>query len=136
MRNKERAARDVSLSQLRTFIRIVERGSLTAAALDLATTQPTVSRHLRELEEAYQVALAIRTTRSLRLTDEGRAVYEQAKQIAQAEDELRDRLHGSLGSLEGRIQVTAPSGFGAFVVAPFCCRFIERHPGIGIDLSL
>jgi len=58
----ENAMKDASLQQLRTFLRIVERGSLSSAARDLGTTQPTVSRQLQELEAAYGAALVIRTT--------------------------------------------------------------------------
>jgi DNA-binding transcriptional LysR family regulator len=67
----ESAMMDASLQQLRTFLRIVERGSLSAAARDLGTTQPTVSRQLQELEAAYGRALVIRRTRALRVTDAG-----------------------------------------------------------------
>jgi len=128
--------KDASLQQLRTFLRIVERGSLSSAARDLGTTQPTVSRQLQELEAAYGAALVIRTTRFLRMTDAGRMVYEQAALVVQSDDILRERLMGNNAQVEGRIRIAAPSGFGAFVIAPFCGRFVKRHPQATLELCL
>jgi DNA-binding transcriptional LysR family regulator len=128
--------KDASLLQLRTFLRIVERGSLSAAAKDLGTTQPTVSRQLQDLEMAYGTALVIRTTRSLRVTDAGRMVYEQARLVVQSDDLLRERLMGDDAQVEGHIRITASTGFGAFVIAPFCGRFVERYSRVEIQLCL
>jgi DNA-binding transcriptional LysR family regulator len=130
------AMKDASLQQLRTFLRIVERGSLSAAARDLGTTQPTVSRQLQELETAYGCALVIRTTRALRVTDAGKMVYEQARLMVQSDDILRERLMGDNAQVEGHIRIAAPSGFGAFVIASFCGRFVERYPGATLELCL
>jgi len=128
--------KDASLAQLRAFLRIVERGSLSAAARDLGTTQPTVSRQLQDLETAYGTALVIRTTRTLRVTDAGRMVYEQARLIVQSDDILRERLASDNAQVEGRIRLAAPSGFGSFVIAPFCSRFVERYPKTTLELCL
>jgi len=128
--------REASLTQLRTFIRVVERGSLSAAARDLGTTQPTVSRQIKELEQAYGCTLLIRTTRSLRLTLHGNMVYEQARLSVQSDDLLREKLSGENVRIEGHLRIAAPSGFGTFVIAPFCSRFLERYPNVTIDLSL
>ena len=128
--------KDPSLSSLRTYVRLVERGSLSAAARDMGTTQPTVSRQLQELESAYGAALIVRTTRSLRMTPAGTLVYEQARLILQADESLRERLATDSTHVSGRIQVAAPSGFGAFVVTPFCGDFVKRHPDATIDVRL
>jgi DNA-binding transcriptional LysR family regulator len=128
--------KDASLPQLRAFLRIVERGSLSAAARDLGTTQPTVSRQLQDLEAAYGTALVVRTTRSLRMTDAGRLVYEQARLIVRSDDILRERLTSESTQVEGRLRIAAPSGFGAFVIAPFCSRFVERYPNATLELCL
>jgi DNA-binding transcriptional LysR family regulator len=132
----EMVMKDASLPQLRTFLRIVERGSLSAAAKDLGTTQPTVSRQLQELELAYGTPLVIRTTRSLRVTNAGKMVYEQARLIVQSDDILRERLMGDDAQIEGHIRIAAPSGFGAFVIAPFCGRFVERYSRVEVQLCL
>ena len=127
---------DLSLLQLRTFLRIVDRGNLSAAAHDLGTTQPTISRRLREIEAAYQAKLIVRTTRAFHVTDAGRLVYELAKQTTTADEFLRERLARQQALIEGRIRVGGPSGFGSWLLAPFCARFIGRHPGLEIELYL
>ena len=127
---------DLSLVQLRTFLRIVDRSSLSAAAHDLGTTQPTISRRLKEIEAAYQSKLIVRTTRAFHVTDAGRLVYEVAKQTTMADEFLRERLVRQQAVVEGRIRVGGPSGFGSFVLAPFCARFLGRHPGLEIELYL
>jgi DNA-binding transcriptional LysR family regulator len=127
---------DLSLMQLRTFLRIVDRSSLSAAAHDLGTTQPTISRRLKEIEAAYQTKLVVRTTRAFHVTDAGRLVYEVAKQATMADEFLRERLVKQQALVEGRIRVGGPSGFGSLVLAPFCGRFLGRHPGLEIELYL
>jgi DNA-binding transcriptional LysR family regulator len=126
----------LSLLQLRTFLRIVDRGSLSAAAHDLGTTQPTISRRLKEIEAAYQTKLVVRTTRAFHVTDAGRLVYEMAKQTTMADEFLRERLVKQQAMIEGRIRIGGPSGFGSLVLAPFCARFLARHPGLEIELYL
>src|SRR5580692_3487349 len=127
---------DLSLVQLRTFLRIVDRTSLSAAAHDLGTTQPTISRRLKEIEAAYKTKLVVRTTRAFHVTEAGRLVYELAKQTTMADEFLRERLVKQQSVIEGRIRVGGPSGFGSFVLAPFCARFLGRHPGLEIELYL
>jgi DNA-binding transcriptional LysR family regulator len=127
---------DLSLTQLRTFLRIVDRGSLSAAARDLGTTQPTISRRLKEIEAAYQTKLIVRTTRAFHVTDAGRLAYEFAQQTTMADEFLRERLVRQQAQVGGRIRVGGPSGFGSLVLAPFCARFLGRHPGLEIELYL
>jgi DNA-binding transcriptional LysR family regulator len=127
---------DLSLTQLRTFLRVVDRGSLSAAARDLGTTQPTISRRLKEIESAYQTKLVVRTTRAFHVTDAGRLVYEMAKQTTMADELLRERLVKQQALVEGTIRVGGPSGFGSMMLAPFCARFIGHHPGLKIELHL
>lgn len=62
---------DITLERMRTFARVAERGSLSAVARELGVGQSTVTRHLRELEEAVGVPLLSRTTRRVMMTDEG-----------------------------------------------------------------
>uniref|UniRef100_UPI004039C035 LysR family transcriptional regulator n=1 Tax=Variovorax sp. BK018 TaxID=3450241 RepID=UPI004039C035 len=133
--NERSGAGDVSLVQLKTFERIVERGSLTAAARDLSLTQPTASRHLRDLEAHYGAVLVHRTTRSLRLTEAGKLVYEYVRQTLRAEEKLRETVSGS-SRIAGKLNIAAPSGFGALVVAPLCARITHEHPDLEIDLRL
>ena len=72
------------LAAMATFVGIVDRGSLTAAAAALDTSLPSVVRRLAELEAVLGVRLLNRTTRRLSLTDEGREYYERSRRVLQA----------------------------------------------------
>lgn len=128
--------KDATWPQLKTFLRIVERGSLSAAARDMGTTQPTVSRQLMELESAYGATLMLRTTRSLHLTEAGRQVYALARLVLQADDALREQLQSDRTQVAGHLRIAGPSGFGALVLVPFCSRFLLQHPQLTLDLCL
>lgn len=69
---------------MRTFVRIVEAGSLSAAAKQIGTTQATVSRRLQSLETLLGVKLLMRTTHAMKLTDDGERGYQHAKKIIDA----------------------------------------------------
>jgi DNA-binding transcriptional LysR family regulator len=124
------------LAALRTFVRIVDRGSLTAAANDLGTSLPTVVRTLAALEQHLGVSLLKRTTRRLHLTDEGAAYLERCRLILSAVDEAEDALISRRRDLQGKLTVTAPAEFGRRYVAPFLTGFLTRHPRLTADLLL
>jgi len=69
---------EVTLERMRTFVRVAERGSLSAVARELGVGQSTITRHLRELEDALGVPLLSRTTRRTALTAEGNRYYSTA----------------------------------------------------------
>src|SRR4051812_17014377 len=103
---------DVTLERMRAFVRVAERGSLSAVARELGVGQSTITRHLQELETALGVALLSRTTRRITLTDEGSRYYANSVQILrlveQAVDEARQRGGGSAGTI--RVSCTAAFG--------------------------
>nr|WP_275425874.1 LysR family transcriptional regulator [Rhodoferax koreense] len=121
---------------LRTFARVAERGSLSAAARDLGLAQSSVSRQLRELEQFYGCALLLRTTRATRLTEAGEQVYRHAREWLGADQALRERLSTGGSVPQGTLRMTAPSAFGALVVTPFCAEFGRRHAEVRIDIKL
>jgi DNA-binding transcriptional LysR family regulator len=116
------------LAAMWTFVRIVDRGSLTAAANDLDTSLPTVVRTLAALEQHLGVPLLKRTTRRLHLTDEGTAYLERCRLILSAVDEAEDALISRRRDLQGKLTVTAPVEFGRRYVASFLTGFLTRHP--------
>ena len=83
-----------SIEELRTFCRIVDEGSLSAAARSLTISVNAVSRRLAQLEERLGVRLAERTTRSMRLTDEGQRFFDRCQrilaEIEEAEEEASE----------------------------------------------
>lgn len=124
------------LRAMDTFVRIVESGSLTAAADALDVSAPSVVRLLASLERALDVRLLNRTTRRIALTDEGREFYERSKRILAEVEEAEAAAGNRRGAPRGVLRVTAPVLFGRMHVAPLAAAFARAHAGVAIDLLL
>jgi len=118
------------------FVRIVEAGSLTAAADALHMSAPSVVRSLAALEREVGVRLMNRTTRRSSLSDEGREYYERCRRVL-AEVEAADAaLSARRVEPRGRLRLTAPVVYGRMRVAPVVTDFIARYPGVEVELLL
>jgi len=119
---------------METFVRIVEKGSLTAAANALDTSLPTVVRILASLERHLGATLLHRTTRRIRLTEEGAQYLERCRVILSATQEAEETLISREAELRGNLTVGASVLFGRRYVAPIANDFLRRHPKVTIDL--
>ena len=124
------------LASMRTFVRIVELGSLTAAANELGTSLPTVVRALAALEHQLGVLLLRRTTRSVHLTDEGAQYLERCRLILSAIQEAEDALVLRHTELQGKLTITASVEFGRRYISPLLTSFLAQHSGVAADLLL
>jgi len=120
---------------LKTFVRVVEAGTLTAAAERLGVAKSAVSRRLAELEERLGAQLLRRTTRRLNLTDSGWAFYERAVRILADLDEAEAAVSQAHGTLRGRLRVAAPLSFGLRHLGPAITDFMHLHPEVVFDLD-
>jgi len=119
---------------METFVRIVERGSQTAAANALDTSLPTVVRILAALERHLGVKLLRRPTRRIRLTEEGALYLDHCRAILSATNEAEETLIAREAELRGNLTVGASVMFGRRYVAPIVSDFLRRHPKVTIDL--
>jgi DNA-binding transcriptional LysR family regulator len=122
------------LVAMTTFVRIVETGSLTAAANALDVSLPTVVRTLAGLERHLGVSLLKRTTRRIRLTDDGSQYLERCRVILSALQEAEDALVSRRREPAGKLTVTASALFGRRYVAPIVTGFVRRHPKVEADM--
>jgi DNA-binding transcriptional LysR family regulator len=122
------------LSAMATFVRIVEKGSLTAAAAALETSPPSVVRALAALERSLGVRLLNRTTRRIHLTDEGTRYLEHCRAILSAVQETEAAFTVSTIEPQGRLAVTASVLFGRRYIAPIVNAFLTRHRGVSAEL--
>src|SRR3954454_22221120 len=90
---------------MQTFIRIVDAGSLSSAAAQLGTTQPTVSRRLQALERSLGLRLLQRSTHAMKLTEDGARCYERAKELLASWNLLEADLRGASDEPEGTLRV-------------------------------
>jgi DNA-binding transcriptional LysR family regulator len=121
-------------SAMRTFVRIVEAGSLTAAANTLETSLPTVVRTLASLEQHLGVSLLKRTTRRIHLTEEGAQYLDHCRDILSAMQEAEGLLGAGRAEPVGRLTVTASALFGRRYVAPIVYDFLRRYPKVSADV--
>ncbi|WP_028352906.1 LysR family transcriptional regulator [Bordetella petrii] len=127
---------DVTLERMRAFVRVAERGSLSAVARELGVGQSTVSRQLKELEEAVGVALLSRTTRRVTVTDEGGRYYDHCVQILRLVEQAREEALGERGAAAGTVRVSCTAAFGVQHVSRLVFAFQDRFPDIRVDLGL
>jgi len=124
------------LGDVETFVTVVERGSLTAAAVALSTTPSVVSRAVARLEARLGSQLLRRTTRSIGLTEAGKLYMEQSRaafaQIAEAERAIQ----GTSEAVTGRIRISAPTTYGHYRLPALLQRFSALHPDVRVDLNI
>ena len=126
-----------SLQDLDIFVRTVDSGSLSATARALDLTPAAASAALKRLEAELGVALFVRSTRSLRLTQEGALFLEHCRPALAALQQVQGQLAGGrAGGLRGTLQLAAPSDLGRNVLLPWLDAFQAEHPGIDIRLQL
>jgi DNA-binding transcriptional LysR family regulator len=127
---------DVTLERMRTFVRVAERGNLSVVARELGVGQSTITRHLRELEEAVGVPLLSRTTRRVTMTDEGSRYYANSVQILRLVEQADDEARGTRGAPAGTIRISCTAAIGVLHISRLIFAFQDRYPDIGVDLSL
>jgi DNA-binding transcriptional LysR family regulator len=121
---------------LRAFVRTVERGSVTAAARDLKLSQPGVTKHLRNLERHVGARLLERSSRVVRPTPQGQALYDASREALVAIDAALEGVRRDMGEVEGSLRVHAPSCIGAKHLHRIVMAFQRRYPAVTADLVL
>ncbi|NMG33839.1 LysR family transcriptional regulator [Azoarcus sp. TTM-91] len=121
---------------MQTFVRIVEAGSLSAAAAQLGTTQPTVSRRLQMLERAFGLKLLQRSTHVMKLTEDGQRCYAHAKDLLESWQAIEADLRGARDEPRGRLRVVVPHAFGQDQLIGPMTEYLRRHPGVSVEWLL
>lgn len=124
-----------TLDGIEIFTSTVTSGSFAAAARRLGVTPSAVSRRVALLEEELGVQLLARTTRTLRLTDDGRAFYDRCVRILEELGEARAAIVRSGAKPSGTLRVDAPVALGRKRIASELPRFLDRYPDIRLDIS-
>ena len=120
----------MDFKQLRSFVAVADCGSFTQAAAQLYTSQPTVSAHIRQLEEELQQRLFLRTTKSLSITPHGRELYDYAVQVLS----LQDRLLAGWRQGEHVVSLGVSTIPSAYLLPDLLARFSVLHPDISFDI--
>lgn len=125
-----------NLKRMAYFVEVVEAGSFTAAAERLGITKSVVSQQIAKLEAAFETTLLMRTTRSVRLTDEGQTFYQRASRLLGEAQDAFDGLETDDRAPSGTLRLTAPFDYGVAMVVPALAEFQRRHPACRANLSI
>jgi len=123
-------------TDMRVFVRVVERGSFSAAAEDLRLTPSAVSKIVTRLEDRLGVRLFHRTTRRLALTPEGETYHLRARDILVAIDDAESEVARSGRTPRGRLRVNSGTAFVLHELAAALPDFLERYPEIEVELAV
>lgn len=121
---------------LRAFVRVVEAGSFTKAALTLHMSKTTVTQLVQQLEARLGARLLHRTTRQVTVTTEGAVYYERVVRVLSDLEEADTGLTGDSSTPVGRLRVDVPSPFARLILMPALPDFHRRYPGIQLDMGV
>jgi len=124
------------LRLLRTFVRIAESGSISAAARALGTPQPTVSRHLRQLEETAGIVLLRRDTHAMSLTGAGTQLLADARELLSLAEIASERVRADRETVNGHLRITSVLDAGMWMVPRLLAGFRQQHPNVTAELHL
>lgn len=124
------------LDNIRTFVRVYELGSMSAAGRDLRVSPAVTSSRISQLEMHLSVRLFQRTTRSLTPTEQGRTFYKGACEILESVENAEAHVVNITENPKGSLYVAAPLGVGRRLIAPQVPGFLETYPEVKIRLRL
>lgn len=124
------------LDNIRTFVRVYELGSMSAAGRDLRISPAVTSSRISQLEEHLGVRLFQRTTRSLAPTEQGKSFYRGASDILEAVENAEAQIVNITENPKGSLYVAAPLGVGRRLIAPQVPDFLSEYPEVNVRLRL
>lgn len=124
-----------SIEALRVFVQVVDSGSLSAAGRVLGLAPTLVSRRIARLESELDVRLLQRTTRSLHVTDEGRAFYRRCRRILEELEVATEEVRPAVGKVHGRVRASLPTVLSSLGIMEAATELLERHRGLSLQLS-
>lgn len=124
-----------TVQSMKIFVRVAQRSGFAAAARDLRLSPAAVTKHVAGLEQHLGARLFDRTTRSVSLTEPGRAYFERCLQCLQAIEDAETSVRQFTRAPRGHLRVTAPIDL-QHDVPPVIARFMAEHPAVTVDLQL
>jgi DNA-binding transcriptional LysR family regulator len=123
-----------NLLNVRTFVAAVRLGSFAAASRSFSISPSVVSKRISQLEHEFRVTLFHRSTRDLRLTEDGARLLPRCMKLVAEYDDMRDVA--SNDEISGLLRVDAPGSVTAMILGPIFCDFLAENPAVDLDLRL
>lgn len=122
-------------NQARSFLAVAEEGSLSAAAVALRVTQPTITRQLAALESALKVTLFERSGRTVTMTQAGLELLDHVRTMAEGANMMSLAASGTSQAIEGQVRVTASDMTAAYLLPPLLDRLRILAPDLDIEIA-
>jgi LysR family transcriptional regulator, regulator for bpeEF and oprC len=126
---------DQALEELRAFVAVVDAQGFRAAARETKGRKATLSRRVQDLEKRLGVPLLVRTTRSMRLTEEGRAYFEHASRALASARDAESVVLSAKAEPRGVLRLTTAVALASLVVDEVVVRYLERYPQVRVFLQ-
>jgi DNA-binding transcriptional LysR family regulator len=118
------------------FVRVVEKASFSAAAVELNLTPSAVSKQVSRLEAELGVRLINRSTHEFNLTEAGKIYHDRCLKILHEIDQARDAVHEANATLSGTLKLHVTPGTGQMMILPHLNQFLRDHPDLSVDLQV
>ncbi|TPM11001.1 MULTISPECIES: LysR family transcriptional regulator [unclassified Mesorhizobium] len=125
---------DIDWNLIKSFVTVAETGSLSAAARKLSASQPTLGRHISELEQALGVILFRRGRSGYALTEAGAILFERGKAVSAQASAFSRLALGSVEAIEGTVRIAASEVVAAYVLPDMMARLGVEEPGIEVEI--
>lgn len=126
------------IEELRTFVAVVECNNFTKAGELIKLSQPSVSLHVKNLEEYFKTRLINRSIKQkkIHITREGKVLYERAKNIINIIEETKEELSGSRNEMKGVLNIGCSFTLGEYFILPFLGEFREKYKDIDLHITI
>lgn len=118
------------------FVKIVQAGSLTQAALQLYSSKSQLSRRMSQLEQRLNAQLLVRQSRGLQLTAQGEAFYQACLNIQDQFQNATQALQKQQQTVAGNVSMTAPMSLGSLYLGPLLAKLMNHYPQLTVELDL
>src|SRR5690606_38785886 len=125
---------DLDWNLIKSFVAVAETGSLSAAARRLHASQPTLGRHVAELERAIGATLFRRGRSGYELTDSGASLLERAQAVNEQASAFMRLASGATETMRGTVRVSASEVVSAYILPPILARLAAEEPEIEIEV--
>ncbi len=125
----------ITLQQLEAFARLVEERSFSEAARRMLLTQPSLSKHIRNLEDLAGCILVTRNRTGVSLTPEGSILYGYARRILRLRDEAREKIELARESVSGQVFAAASTIPATYLLPPVLTVLHRNHPDIKVHVT-
>ncbi|MDM1759158.1 MULTISPECIES: LysR family transcriptional regulator [unclassified Acinetobacter] len=127
---------DLQIGSLEIFCLTVELGSFTAAAVSLGVTPAAVSRSISRIEERLGAKLFVRTTRQLRVTEEGKNYYYHCRKALEYLIDAESLISGKQQELSGTLRISVPTAYAHYKLLPNLYHFSEQYPKLKFEIHV